>query len=57
MEFGLVLQTDPPASGVVDAMREAEKLGLPLRLDLRLARAVAGAVRHLLADPGGYLRA
>jgi len=27
MEFGLVLQTDPPASGVVSAMREAENLG------------------------------
>lgn len=27
MEFGLVLQTDPPASGVVAAMREAESLG------------------------------
>src|ERR1022692_1531490 len=27
MEFGLVLQSDPPASGVVAAMREAENLG------------------------------
>ena len=27
MEFGLVLQTDPPASSVVAAMREAESLG------------------------------
>jgi probable F420-dependent oxidoreductase len=27
MEFGLVLQTDPPASGVVAAMREAENVG------------------------------
>ena len=27
MDFGLVLQTDPPASGVVSAMREAENLG------------------------------
>jgi probable F420-dependent oxidoreductase len=27
MEFGLVLQTDPPARGVIAAMREAENLG------------------------------
>ncbi|MFF4604854.1 TIGR03842 family LLM class F420-dependent oxidoreductase [Streptomyces sp. NPDC001339] len=27
MEFGLVLQTDPPASGVVDLMRRAERNG------------------------------
>jgi probable F420-dependent oxidoreductase len=27
MEFGLVLQTDPPASAVVASMREAERLG------------------------------
>ena len=27
MEFGLVLQTDPPASGVVATMRQAESLG------------------------------
>jgi probable F420-dependent oxidoreductase len=27
MEFGLVLQTDPPASAVVNGMREAERLG------------------------------
>jgi probable F420-dependent oxidoreductase len=27
MEFGLVLQTDPPARAVVDRMREAEELG------------------------------
>ena len=27
MDFGLVLQTDPPASAVVDAMRRAERLG------------------------------
>ncbi len=27
MEFGLVLQTDPPARAVVDRMREAEQLG------------------------------
>jgi probable F420-dependent oxidoreductase len=27
MDFGLVLQTDPPASGVIATMREAEQLG------------------------------
>jgi len=27
VDFGLVLQTDPPASAVVDAMRRAERLG------------------------------
>ncbi len=27
MDFGLVLQTDPPASAVVDTMRRAEQLG------------------------------
>src|SRR4029077_19062377 len=27
MDFGLVLQTDPPASAVVDKMRRAEDLG------------------------------
>ena len=27
MDFGLVLQTDPPASAVVDTMRRAEDLG------------------------------
>ena len=34
MEFGVVLQTDPPASAVVQTMRRAEDRGLPLRLDL-----------------------
>ncbi len=27
MDFGLVLQTDPPAAAVIERMREAEDLG------------------------------
>ncbi len=56
MDFGLVLQTDPPASRVVDLMQRAEGNGFTLRLDLRLRRAVAGAVRHLQPDPGAAPR-
>ena len=35
-------------------MRRAEEQRLQLRLDLRLARAVAGAVRHLQPHPGAH---
>ena len=51
MDFGLVLQTDPPASQVVSLMKRAERNGFTLRLDLRLRRALAGAVRDLQPDP------
>ena len=48
MDFGLVLQTDPPGLGASSSlMRRAERNGFTLRLDLRLRRALAGAVRHL----------
>ena len=43
--------TRRPAA-VVDMLAARRGAGVPLRLDVRLARAVAGAVRHLLADPG-----
>ena len=52
MNFGVVLQTDPPARAVVELAQLSEVARLRLRVDLRLARALAGAVRHLLADPG-----
>ena len=52
MDFGVVLQTDPPAWRVVDLAQQAETLRVHPRLDVRLAPAVAGAVRHLQPDPG-----
>jgi len=40
----VVLQTNPPASGVIAMMQRAEEARFLLRLDLGLARAVAGTV-------------
>ena len=37
MDFGLVLQTDPPGSAVVDLLRARGGAGLQPRLDVRLA--------------------
>ena len=51
MDFGVVLQTDPPARRGDRAGPAVGVARLRLRVDLRLARALAGAVRHLLADP------
>ena len=50
MDFGVTLQTDPPAWRVVE-LPARPRLLLHLRLDLRLAHPLAGALRHLLADP------
>ena len=52
MDFGVVLQTNPPAWRVVELAKRAEQLRLQPRVDLRLPHAVAGAVRHLQPDPG-----
>ena len=41
-----------PARPVVDRMVRAEELRVQPRLDVRLARALAGAVRDLQPDPG-----
>ena len=53
MDFGVTFQTDPPAAarGRADAARRGARLRL--RVDVRLAHPVAGAVRHLRADAGG----
>ena len=51
MDFGVVLQTDPPASRVIDLAKRAEQLRLLARVDVRLPPAVGGAVRHLQPDP------
>ena len=53
MDFGVVLQTDPPASRVVELAQLAEANGFSLRLDLRLPCALAGTVCDLLPDAGG----
>ena len=47
MDFGVVLQTNPPASRTVQLAKLAEAARLQPRVDVRLAPAVAGAVRHL----------
>ena len=46
MDFGLVLQTDPPGSAVVDLMRRAERTA-SATAGPSTRRAVAGAVRDL----------
>ena len=51
MDFGVVLQTNPPAWRTVAPREAGRGARLRLRLDLRLAPAVAGALRHLHADP------
>ncbi len=51
MDIGLVLQNDPPAQRVIDLARRADAGRLHPRVDVRLARAVAGAVRDLRPDP------
>ena len=51
MDFGVVLQTDPPAARVIDLAKRAETLRLHARVDVRLPPAVGGAVRHLQPDP------
>ena len=51
MDFGLVLQADPPASRVIDSPERAEAAGFSARVDVRLPPAVGGAVRHLQPDP------
>ena len=51
MDFGVVLQTTPPAARVVDLAKRAEAYGFTPRVDLRLPHPVGGAVRHLLQDP------
>ena len=52
MNFGVVLQTDPPARRVIELAKLSESLGFRLCLDVRLAGPVARAVRDLLGDPG-----
>ncbi len=51
MDIGVVLQTTPPASRVIDLAKRAETLRVQPRVDLRLPHPVGGAVRHLLQDP------
>ena len=51
MDFGVVLQTNPPAWRTVALAKLAEDARLRPRVDVRLAPAVAGAVRHLQPDP------
>ena len=52
MDFGVVLQTNPPAWRTVQLAQLAEAHGFEPRVDVRLAPALAGAVRHLQPDPG-----
>ena len=54
MDFGVVLQTDPPAWRVVDLAQQGRDARLQPRLDLRQPRALAGAVRHLQPDAVGH---
>ena len=56
MDFGLVLQTDPPASAVVDLMQRAEERLQP-RLDLRLAVLWQEPFVIHSADPGAHVAA
>ena len=51
MDFGLTLQTDPPASRVDRAVPARRGARLHPRVDVRLPHPVAGALRHPLADP------
>ena len=51
LDFGVVLQTDPPAAAGHRPRQARGGLRLLARVDVRLAPAVGGAVRHLLADP------
>ena len=53
MDFGVVLQTNPPAWRVVELAQPGRAARLQPRVDVRLPPAVAGAVRHLQPDPGG----
>ena len=55
MDFGVVLQTNPPSSRVVEMTKTAEDFGFYLRLDVRLPCALAGAVRHLQPDAGRHV--
>ena len=48
MDFGVVLQTNPPAWRTVAPRQAGRGARVRLRVDLRLPPAVAGAVRHLL---------
>ena len=51
MDFGVVLQTNPPACAHGAARQARRGARLQPRVDLRLAPALAGAVRHLQPDP------
>ena len=55
MDFGVVLQTDPPASGVVETMRRAEGEGFRYGWTFDSHVLWQDTVRHLLADPRGHL--
>ena len=52
MDIGVVFQLDPPASEVVELAQQGRGGRVQPRVDVRLAPAVAGAVRHLQPDPG-----
>ena len=54
MDLGVVLQCNPPASRIVELCPPGGELRLLPRVDLRLAPAVGGAVRHLQRDPRGH---
>ena len=53
MDFGVVLQTNPPAWRGRRADEASRAARLHARVDVRLAPAVAGAVRHLQPDAVG----
>ena len=51
MDFGVVLQTNPPAARTVQLAKLAEAHGFNHVVDVRLAPPLGGAVRHPLGDP------
>ena len=51
MDFGLVAQTNPPASDVIELAQRAEDAGFTHFWTFDSSGAVARALRHLLPDP------